>query len=124
MLNEYINSLRREPHAELLSESTLVNRLVHSVNIATYDQKGGSLSGWKYVSVCSIRSAKYRSIMVMISSGKTSALTKDILIRRWGCGLKSAKNTLKVTIQFGIRNVIHPYDKWYTTIFDPMHLPT
>ena len=41
-----INSLRRERNVELLSETTLVNRRVHSIHIATYVQKGDELSGW------------------------------------------------------------------------------
>ena len=62
--------------------------------------------------------------MAMASSGKTSALNKVILSRRWGCRLESAKNTLKVTTQFGIRNVINSYDKQYKTTFDHMRFPT
>ena len=55
---------------------------------------------------------------------KTSALTKKILARRRGCGLKSAKKTRQVTTQFGIRHVIYPYDKRYKSTFNHMRFPT
>ena len=73
--------------------------------------------------MCSIRSVKDSSIMVMELSDKASALTKDILARRWGCGLESVKSTLKLTTQFGIRNVIHLYDKRHITTYDHMRFP-
>ena len=119
----HINSIRKEYNAELLPPPTLVSRLVHSVNIATNDTKGDGLTGWDDRSISSVVSARDKSIMAMASSGKTTALTKEILARRWGCGLESAKQTLKVTTQFGIRNVIHPYDKRYKTTFDHMRFP-
>ena len=119
-----INSLKREVNAELLPDSTLIQRMIHSVNIAADDIAGDGLTGWNDRSVSSLRSAKDRSIMAMASTGKTSALTKEILARRWGCGLESAKKTLQVTTQFGIRNVIHPYDKRYKTTFNHMRFPT
>ena len=74
--------------------------------------------------MCSTRSDKDRSILDMASSSKNSALTIKKLTRRWRCRLELAKNTLKLTTQFGIRNVIHPYDKWYKTTYDHMRLPT
>ena len=119
----HINSIRKEYNAELLPPPTLVTRLIHSVNIASDDTKGDGLSGWDDRSVSSALSIRDKSIMAMASSGKTTALTKEILARRWGCGLESAKQTLKVTTQFGIRNVIHPYDKRYKTTFDHMRFP-
>ena len=59
-------------------------------------------------------------IMAMTSSVRISALTKDILVMRWG----SAKYTLKLTTQFGIRNEIHPYDKQYRATYNHMRFLT
>ena len=67
------------------------------MNVAIDDQQGGSLSVWRDGSMCVTRSTKDRSTMAMASSDKTSALTKEILTKRLGCGLESAKNTFKVT---------------------------
>ena len=94
------------------------------MNIATDNQQGYDISGWRDEYMCSIRSAKDRFIMAIESSGKTLALTKEILARSWGCGLESVRSTLKVTTQFHIRNVTHPYDKWYKNTYDHMWFPT
>ena len=74
-------------NTELLPPPTLVTIFFHSVNVATNAIKGDELSGWDYRSINSTILATDRSIMAMSVSGKTAALTKDILARFWGCRL-------------------------------------
>ena len=92
--NVRINSMKREFGAELLLSLTLVTRLVQTGIINQLIQL-------------------YRPHMYYGHGieWEITALTKDILERRWVCGLESAKQTLKVNTQFGIKKLIHPYEK-------------
>ena len=103
---------------ELKSESINLDRIVSAVNIATDDKLGDGTCGWNDTSVSDHVSPIGRSVMAMASTNKRSILTKEILAKRWGCGLETAKKTLQCTTQYGIRHVIHPYDKRYRTTFD------
>ena len=67
----HIKSLKREVNAELLPDSTLIQRMIHSVNIASDDVTGDGLTGWNDRPVSSLRSTKDRSIMATASTGKT-----------------------------------------------------
>ena len=105
-------------------DMVVINRLLSSVNIVNDDVRGDGTTGWNDSSVCGVMSYQDRAVMGMSSKSKTSILTKELLSSRWGIGLESAKRTLQVTTQFGLRHVIHPYDKRYKTTFDHMRFPT
>ena len=92
--------------------------LSSSVNIATDDTDGDGTKRWRDPSVVDIVSEHNRSIKTIATANKKSILTKGILAKRWGCGLESARKTLLVTTQHGIRHVIQPYDRRYRTTFD------
>ena len=97
--------------------------LSSSVNIATDDTDGDGTKRWRDPSVVDIVSEHNRSIKTIATANKKSILTKEILAKRWGCGLESARKTLLVTTQHGIRHVIQPYDRRYRTTFDYLRFP-
>ena len=43
------------------------------------------------------------------------AVTPELISRKWGCGLKTARKTLESTAQFGIRSAIGPLTRRYMT---------
>ena len=48
-------------------------------------------------------------------------ISPDTLSRKWGCGLKTAMNTLKGTTQLGIRSAIGPLTRRYRTDLLQLH---
>ena len=46
---------------------------------------------------------------------RRSAVTAEQLAKRWNIGIESAKNTLSVTTQRGIRQAVHPMTRRYCT---------
>ena len=109
------------PELSPISENT--SRIISSVNIASDDYDGDGTKGWQDPSVADVVSTQNRAIMAAAISDKKSVLTKEILAKRWDCGLESARKTLLVTTQHGIRHVIHPYDRRYKTTFDHLRFP-
>jgi hypothetical protein len=73
-----------------LSPETFVPRLVASVQVATYIREEQS------------------NIKSMETQRRHSIVNAEELSRKWGIGLETAKKTLKVTTQYGIRHAIHP----------------
>jgi hypothetical protein len=70
-----------------LTEGTLVNRIVKSVQINT--------------------------IMQVASNSRHTNVTPEHVARSWGIGLDQAKETLRVTTQKGLRYAIHPIHRRY-----------
>ena len=78
------------------SEKEFCNRLISAVNIATtyredVDQREDE-----------------RKASGVITSERHSKVTPEELARKWNVGLQTAKDTLRVTTQKGIRTAIHP----------------
>ena len=86
-----IKSFKRVDNEALLTETALVNRFVHLVDIATDDQKEDGLSEWKDGYMYSTRSAKDRSIIAMASSVKNLELTKDGFSQEVGLRIEICK---------------------------------
>ena len=80
-----------------LSDETMVPRLVASVKIATYMRNDDS------------------SASSVATKGRHSAVNAEELSRKWGIGLETARKTLKVTTQYGIRHALHPLRRRYRT---------
>jgi hypothetical protein len=94
----YLNS------PELFGPSDLVRRLISAVYVSLDDDGGDGLEsdeGWR--------------ILALSSSDKETVLTKGMLARRWGIGLKAADNTLRVTTQRGIRTFLNPMGRRLST---------
>jgi hypothetical protein len=51
----------------------------------------------------------------ILTSDRHHEVTPELLSQKWGCGLSTAKNTLKYTTQFGIRSAIGPLTRRYRT---------
>ena len=68
-----------------------IDRLVPSVNIATYDVCRDNTTDWNDYSVNGVMTKYDRAIMGMFSNTKSSILTKEILSFRWDVGLESTK---------------------------------
>ena len=49
------------------------------------------------------------------------AITPDLISRKWGCGLITAKNTLNATTQLGVRSAIGPLTRRYKTDLLQLH---
>ena len=109
------------PEVSPLSEKVLKSSA--SDNIASGDTDGDGTKEWRDSSIVGIVSTQNRGIMALGTTNKISILTKEILAKRWGCGLESARKTLQVTTQHGIRHMVHPYDRRYETKFDHLRFP-
>jgi hypothetical protein len=100
-----VQSLRTMQTPISHEEGSLADRLVAAVDVAADDTVGDGLSG---------RNDNYdypmddesRKLFALSTSEKQSVITPDILSRRWGVGLDTAKRMLQVTTQSGIRNVL------------------
>ena len=80
-----------------LCDETMIPRLIASVKVATYIRE---------------EETKVDSIM---SNQRHSTVNAEELSRKWGIGLETAKKTLKVTTQFGIRHALPPLRRRYRT---------
>jgi hypothetical protein len=86
-------------------EGSLADRLVAAVNVAADDTVGDGLSGRNNNYVYPMDDES-RKLFALSTSEKRPVITPEILSRRWGAGLDTAKRTLQVTTQSGIRNVL------------------
>lgn len=60
--------------------------------------------------------ATVKVTLASTATGKRSnEITAEVLAKRWGVGLDTARNTLKVTTQKGIRSFTHPLHRRYRT---------
>jgi hypothetical protein len=62
----------------------------------------------------------YGGISATITSERHSSVTFENLSRKWNIGLETAKRTLQVTTQRGIRTAVHPLHRRYRV--DHLHL--
>ena len=78
------------------NDRELCDRLISSINIATAHRE--DVDDW---------SATRRAFSI-ISNERHSAVTPEELARKWNIGLQTAKETVRVTTQKGIRTAMHP----------------
>ena len=100
----------------------LYDRLLATVHVAIDDYDGNGLSGHKDDDVYPME-AEARKLFALSSTEKRSVLTPEILSKRWGIGLESAKRTLTVTTQAGIRNVLAPGERKVRQKLDHLKFP-
>jgi hypothetical protein len=49
------------------------------------------------------------------TSKRQYQLSPELLLQRWGIGIETAKNTIKVTAQKGIRSILYPIERCFKT---------
>jgi Mg2+/Co2+ transporter CorC len=92
----------RETDIELGKISCVYNpkdfceRLVSAVNIATTYRN--DVDQWE----------SERKVSSVITNDRHSKFTAEELARKWNIGIQTAKDTIQVTTQRGIRTAIHP----------------
>lgn len=89
------------------------DRAISVVNIATHyrdDIDGDKTEG-------------DRKVSSIISNERHSQVTPEELARKWNIGLKTVKDTLRVTTQRGVRTVIHPATRRYRVDHLNLHRP-
>jgi hypothetical protein len=104
------------------SEETLYDRLIMRVNVASDDIEGDGLDGRQDSEIYPTDDVD-RNIMQMKSSERGSVVTKEILARRWGIGIETAKRTLQSTTQAGIRKILHPSERRVRTRQNHLRFP-
>ena len=103
-------------------DDDLYKRLIATVNVAADDMVGDGLSGHVDDDVYPM-GPDSRKLFAMSSSEKRSTLTPERLSTRWGIGLDTAKRTLQVTTQAGIRNVLAPGERKTRQKLDHLGFP-
>jgi hypothetical protein len=81
-----------------LTDATMVPRMIASIRVATY-----------------LREDDEPTVATIGSKQRHSAVNAEELARKWRIGLETARKTLKVTTQFGIRHALHPLRRRYRT---------
>jgi len=92
------------------SEDDLYDRLVSAVQVASDDVDGNGLSGHVDKDVYPY-SDEIRKISALKTTESRSTITPELLAKRWCIGLPKASQTLKVTTQAGVRNVLVPSER-------------
>ena len=117
-----VNSLRSLRMSIGQEDGSLGDRLVAAVNVAADDTVGDGLSG-RNDNVVYPMDDESRKMFALSTSEQRSTITPEILSRRWGVGLDTAKRTLQVTTQSGIRNVLAPGEKKVRQKLDHLAFP-
>lgn len=103
-------------------EDNLYTRLVATVYVAADDMVGNGISGHLDEEVYPM-DKQSRKLFALSSSEKRSALTPETLSKHWGIGLETAKRTIQVTTQAGIRNVLAPGERKVCQNLDHLGFP-
>jgi hypothetical protein len=103
-------------------DGSLGDRLAAAINVAADDIVGDGLSGRIDNDVYPMDD-KSRNLFALSTSCKQSSLTPEILSRRWGVSLDTAKRALQVTTQSGIRNVLAPGERKVRQKLDHLAFP-
>ena len=104
MMNENLDILREG------DEDDFYNRLIKTVTVASDDMTGDGLTGHLDKDVYET-SDEVKRISALSSGDRRSTLTPELLARRWCISLPKAKQTLSVTTQAGVRNVLTPSER-------------
>ena len=56
-----------------------------------------------------------RGVAVVSTTSRSGEVDAETLARRWGIGVDTARKTIRVTTQAGVRNVIRPVERRYRT---------
>ena len=107
-------------------EGDLYDRVVGMIQIASDDQTGDGLQGHLdedvYPDASKIRDA--RKIASISTDERRSVITVPILARRWNIPIARARETLRVTTQAGVRNVLSSSERKVRQRLDHLKFPT
>jgi hypothetical protein len=97
------------------SERTLIQRLVSSVRVASCYDDDDESSTYGADDSSTYGANKTRQMAAVDTRARHTALTADEVSRKFGVGIETARNTLKVTTQYGIRHAVNPLTRRYRT---------
>jgi hypothetical protein len=86
-------------------DGLLAEQLEEMVNVSGGDLRGDG--------ICMIGSE--HELYAVATSSADSLITKEVLAKRWGLGLETAKRTLDVTTQVGVCKYVHPVARPFKT---------
>ena len=96
--------------SNLTKTHSVLKRLMGQVRVACDDITGQGIDGFKDEEVYP-PSEERRNLASLKTFDQKAALTPEILSRRWNIGLEKAQDTLRVTTQAGVRNVLVPSER-------------
>jgi hypothetical protein len=105
------------------NNADLYDRVIASVTVAADDDVGDGLDRLEDEEVYE-RCSEVRQVAGLSTDKRRSVITPEILSRRFRIGLETAKKTLRVTTQAGIRNVLAPTERKVRQILDHLKFPT
>ena len=103
-------------------EDDMAALLIAQVSITSDDPDGDGMAG-RQNEVVYPPDEERRRIMSLSVAEKRNALTPEILSRRWGIGLETARKTLSATTQAGVRNVLAPGERKVRQRLDHLKFP-
>ena len=95
-------------------DGLLAERLEEMVNVSGGDVRGDG--------ICMIGTE--HELHAVATTSPESIITKEVLAKRWGLGLETAKRTLEVTTQVGVRKYVHPVARRFKTRQQAIRYPT
>jgi hypothetical protein len=95
---------------DISSDEDVGMRLIAHVHVAPDDILGEGLSGRLDIAMYPDGDER-RRVGALTTGESRSVITTEILAQRWGIGLETAKRTLLVTTQAGVRNVLVPAER-------------
>lgn len=85
---------------------------------ASYRHGGDNISNiylWSCSPVYDEKTAATALVAATLTTQRHTTITPEELAKKFGCGLETAKKTLKATTQMGIRHAVHPLSRRYRT---------
>jgi hypothetical protein len=110
-------------YPEFMGDDRMYTRLISQVVRAPDDVPGTGLSGHDHSSVYT-QYNEIRETSKLTSSERLNILTPEILAKKWNIGLATAKRTLHVTTQAGLRNVCLPGERRLRQRTNHLRFPT
>ena len=98
------------------NEQELCTRLIKAARIAPKLDATSTQSGICATKDCAVVSAVRRG-------DPQSEITAENVAKKWGIGLDVAKRTLKVTTQVGVRSIVHPAQRRFSTAMPHLRYP-
>jgi hypothetical protein len=115
-----IDIISSHPANNSSTDGLLVDRIISSINQTS--------TGFFSTSITNPLSNHImdfdREIMATQSGERATALTPQLLAKRWRCGQEMASNTLRATTQRGIKHVINPIDRRRKPFTKHLNYPT
>ena len=72
----------------------------------------------------SAENSEERQVASISTENRAPEITEEVLAKRWGIGLETAKRTMKVTTQAGVRTIVRPMERRFRTRRNQLKFPT